>query len=259
MAAAPSTSNLLQVSVTSSTAADGNYSADFRATMSPATATSTHVPNACPYTHKPFVWLWPTSQRKSYCSGCGDVVSAGALDSKFSLIPKGMHLCPRCVSYEIPRICGLQECDWFHGCLSSEEAERRLKRDDSALGDFLIRLSHNEEHGGNHFVLSCRSSPSKVTHVVLIGEAGSWGLSFAKTFQTIQELITETMKGDAIDRAAIADRETVHGSCPSCTMAMANNADLFCCNCGARVRSTEAAIDHYDRVGREYMSAEFTA
>ncbi|EDQ92097.1 uncharacterized protein MONBRDRAFT_35896 [Monosiga brevicollis MX1] len=158
-----------------------------------------------------------------------------------------MHLCPRCVSYEIPRICGLQECDWFHGCLSSEEAERRLKRDDSALGDFLIRLSHNEEHGGNHFVLSCRSSPSKVTHVVLIGEAGSWGLSFAKTFQTIQELITETMKGDAIDRAAIADRETVHGSCPSCTMAMANNADLFCCNCGARVRSTEAAIDHYDR------------
>eukprot|EP00045_Choanoeca_perplexa_P016143 m.213868 g.213868 ORF g.213868 m.213868 type:complete len:251 (-) comp17181_c0_seq9:83-835(-) len=234
-----------------------SYTSTMRAPLKPIPA-SLYQPleeaSICPITNKSFVWLFPLSRRKCHCNSCGMVVSLEATETDFPLSPEGMRVCRTCIATRIPQACGLTQEPWFHGVLSGELAEQRLRRPDSALGDFLVRQARHSE---GEYCLSYRSTPKSVTHMVIKGKAGAWRLTYAKESVTIQALVQSSLDQDTVDRAAIAENETGH--CPTCAMAMVDEVDQFCSGCGCRVRSAIGDATEYHRVGREYLQGDTAA
>eukprot|EP00730_Choanoeca_flexa_P017629 TRINITY_DN8512_c0_g1_i3.p1 TRINITY_DN8512_c0_g1~~TRINITY_DN8512_c0_g1_i3.p1 ORF type:complete len:138 (+),score=29.91 TRINITY_DN8512_c0_g1_i3:627-1040(+) len=108
------------------------------------------------------------------------------------------------------------------------------------------------KHTEGDYCLSYRSTPKSVTHKIIKGTAGAWRLTYAKEYATIQLLVQASIDSDQVDRAAIA--ETDGDVCPHCAMVVSpDESQLFCENCGCRLRTKPDDAEAYYRIGREYL------
>ncbi|EGD77970.1 hypothetical protein PTSG_09603 [Salpingoeca rosetta] len=195
---------------------------------------------ACAVCHEAFVWFFPAARRRSHCDLCGKAVCNGCLHNE-PLSFQEFRMCNTCRATSLPRLRGLLRYPWFHGRISRDEAERRLRTDSSALGDFLVRVAPDTEerphhfHGGRHsshdhaamegadmplFILSVRNTPASVAHFPIRGQEGEYFLDRTANFSTIPELVASSMESDMLDRSAVVSADTHFPVCPTCTAAL---------------------------------------
>lgn len=80
---------------------------------------------------------------------------------------------------------------WFHGRMSSSEAEERLRN--QSFSSFLVRESHSKP---GDFVLSIRCEDKNVTHVMIIKENGKYGIGDGRQFNNLAKLIDHYRKSE---------------------------------------------------------------
>eukprot|EP00037_Helgoeca_nana_P025699 m.284522 g.284522 ORF g.284522 m.284522 type:complete len:410 (+) comp27020_c1_seq1:101-1330(+) len=184
--------------------------------------------------------------RKHHCRMCGSVVCQQCTSRRHPKYEDN-RVCFGCYSMIMIADNKLQQAGWYHGPMSRQSSELRLKSGGTRQGDFLVRESASVDG----FIALSIKGKDRIVHFLINEKYGRFFIGPEPTtenknvyFATIQNLITENKAKYNLKRAMVVP--SFSGStCPGCAATVGKD-DEFCDECGRRLKSTAAQIQTYE-------------